>query len=406
MTLDDSKHWSPDTLLAHMGRTPGEHKGAVNPPVYHASTVLFPTVTALEESVRKRNDAGHFHYGRFGTPTSHALEQALARLEGGDHALVLPSGVAAISTTLLAHCGPGDHLLMVDSVYGPARSLCETLLRRLGIETEYYNPRIGAGIARLIRPNTKLVYLESPGSLTFEIQDLPAIAEPAHRQGVAVAIDSTWGTPLFHTPLALGADLVIHAATKYIVGHADAMLGAVVMRKERYMPVRLAATALGHTVAADDCYLALRGLRTLSVRLQRHQETGLTLAKWLQGRQEVARVIHPALPDHPDHALWQRDFRGATGLFAVELKPCSRPAVEAMLNGFSLFGMGFSWGGFESLALLTDPSHLRDAVPWPTGAGPLLRIHAGLEDPADLIADLERGFERLRSVQGGRDGTA
>jgi hypothetical protein len=259
MTLDDSKHWSLDTLLAHTGRTPGEHKGAVNPPVYHASTVLFPTVTALEESVRKRNDPGHFHYGRFGTPTSHALEQALARLEGGDHALVLPSGVAAISTTLLAHCGPGDHLLMVDSVYGPARSLCETLLRRLGIETEYYDPRIGAGIARLIRPNTKLVYLESPGSLTFEIQDLPAIAEPAHRQGVAVAIDSTWGTPLFHTPLALGADLVIHAATKYIVGHADAMLGAVVMRKDRYLPVRLAATALGHTVAADDCYLALRG---------------------------------------------------------------------------------------------------------------------------------------------------
>jgi cystathionine beta-lyase len=309
--------------------------------------------------------------------------------------------VAAIATTLLAYCGARDHLLMVDSVYGPARSLCDTLLRRVGVETEYYDPRIGGGIARLMKPNTKLVYLESPGSLTFEIQDLPAIAEAAHDRGAAVAIDSTWATPLFHQPLPLGADVVIHAATKYIVRHADAMLGAVVMRKESYTPLRLTATALGYSVAADDCYLALRGLRTLSVRLQRHQETGLRLARWLQGRPEVERVIHPALPDHPDHALWRRDFRGAPGLFAVQLKPCPRPALEAMLNGLRLFGMGFSWGGFESLVVLSDPTKIRTAVPWPAEAGPLLRIHAGLEDPGDLIADLDEGFDRLGKAEGG-----
>jgi cystathionine beta-lyase len=399
MSLESSKPLSADTLLVHAGASPAEQNGAVNPPVYHASTVLFPTVAALEESVRKRNEPGHFHYGRFGTPTSRAFEEAVARLEGGDHALALPSGVAAIAATLLAHCGSGDHLLMVDSVYGPARSLCDTLLRRLGVETEYYDPRVGAGIGKLMRPNTKLVYLESPGSLTFEIQDLPAIAEAAHRAGARVAIDSTWATPLFHRPLALGADVVIHAATKYIVGHSDAMLGAVVMRKDGYMPLRLTATALGYSVAADDCYLGLRGLRTLSVRLQRHQENGLALARWLRRRPEVERVIHPALPDHPDHALWRRDFQGANGLFAVQLKPCPRGALEAMLNGLKLFGMGFSWGGFESLVLLADPAKLRTAVPWP-GGGPLLRVHAGLEDPADLVADLEAGFDRLARTQG------
>ena len=401
MSFDPAKTTRLDTRLLHLGSVPAEQKGAVNPPVYHASTVLFPTVAAMEKSVRKRNEPVQFHYGRFGTPTSHALGDALAGLEGADHAIVMPSGVAAIAATLLGHCGAGDHLLMVDSVYSPIRSLCEGLLRRLGIDTEYYDPHIGAGIAALIRENTRLVYLESPGSLTFEIQDLPAIAEAAHRLGAAVAIDNTWATPLFHNPLALGADLVIHAATKYIVGHSDAMLGAVAMRKERYMPVRLAATALGYSAAGDDCYLALRGLRTLSVRLERHQSTALKLAEWLQGRREVDRVIHPALPDHPDHAVWRRDFRGASGLFGVQLRPCPRPAVEAMLNGLKLFGMGLSWGGFKSLILLADPGHVRSAVPWPDDAGPLLRVHAGLEDLQDLIEDLEAGFGRLAAAAGG-----
>ncbi len=398
MSLPTSEPIALETLLVHAGSAPSEHRGAVNPPVYHASTVLFPTLQDLEDSVRRRNEPGHFHYGRFGTPTSHALEQAVARLEGGDHALALPSGMAAVATTLLSRCRAGDHLLMTDSVYGPARGLCEGLLPRLGIEVTFYDPRIGAGIARLMRPNTRLVYLESPGSLTFEVQDLPAIAEVAHRGGASVAIDSTWATPLFHAPLSLGADIVIHAATKYIVGHSDAMLGLVVARKEGYPPLRLTATALGYSVAADDCYLSLRGLRTLAVRLRRHQETGLALARWLQARPEVERVIHPALPDHPDHGLWLRDFRGASGLFAVQLKPCSRGALEAMLNGMRLFGLGFSWGGFESLILLGDPARIRTAVPWPADGGPLLRIHAGLEEPADLIADLTAGFARLAAA--------
>ena len=275
MTAESAKPLSLDTRILRLGSVPAEQSGAVNPPVYHASTVLFSTVAALEESVQKRNAPAHFHYGRFGTPTSHALEEALAKLEGGDHAIALPSGVSAVAATVLARCGPGDHLLMVDTVYGPARGLCEGLLRRLGIETEYYDPRVGAGIAALIRPNTRLVYLESPGSLTFEVQDLPAIAAAAHGTGAVVAIDNTWATPVFLNPLALGADIVIHAATKYIVGHADAMMGAVVMRKEHYMPLRLTATALGYSVAPDDSYLTLRGLRTLSVRLERHQSTGL-----------------------------------------------------------------------------------------------------------------------------------
>lgn len=401
MSFSSRTSISADTLIVHAGSSPSEQRGAVNPPVYRASTVLFATLAALEESVRKRNEPGHFHYGRFGTPTSRALEEALARLEGGDHALVLPSGIAAIATTLLAHCGSGDHLLMVDSVYGPVRGLCDTLLRRLGVETEFYDPRIGAGIARLMRANTKLVYLESPGSLTFEIQDLPTIAAAAHAGGAVVAFDNTWATPLFHNPLALGADIVIQAATKYIVGHCDAMLGALVMHEEGYMPLRLTASALGYSVSADDCYLGLRGLRTLAVRLQRHQETGLALARWLQSRPEVSRVIHPALPDHPDHSLWLRDFRGACGLFAVQFNPYRRAALEAMLNGLGLFAMGFSWGGFESLVLLCDPSSIRTALAWPAAAGPLLRIHAGLEDPADLIADLEAGFRRLAAADGG-----
>ncbi|WP_119458486.1 cystathionine beta-lyase [Rhodospirillaceae bacterium SYSU D60014] len=384
-----------DTLIGHAGCRPQDNHGIINPPVYHASTVLFPSVAALEEAVRDRFD--RVYYGRYGTPTTFALEEAVAALEQGDRAIALPSGLAAIAATLTALLKAGDHLLMVDSVYEPVRTLCNRTLARFGVTTTYYDPLIGAGVADLIRPETRLVYLESPGSLTFEVQDIPAIAAAAHAAGALVAMDNTWATPLFFKPFRHGVDISIHAATKYIVGHSDAMLGLVVTKDPHYRTIKASAQAMGYCAAPDDCYLALRGLRTLSVRLQRHQETGLALARWLRQRPEVAQVLHPGLPDDPGHALWRRDFSGATGLFSIVLNPVSKAALAAMLDGMTLFGMGFSWGGFESLILPVKPEAVRTATSW-SAPGPTLRLHAGLEDPQDLITDLERGFDRLRAA--------
>jgi cystathionine beta-lyase len=283
---------------------------------------------------------------------------------------------------------------MTDSVYQPVRTFCDRFLKRFGVETTYYDPLAGAGIAALIRPNTRVVYLESPGSLTFEVQDVPAIAEAAHAAGALVIFDNTWATPLCCKPLRLGADVVVHAATKYLVGHSDAMLGVVVASAALWRKIKLNGHGMGFAAAPDDCYLALRGLRTLSVRLRRHEASALALARWLALRPEVERLLHPALPGDPGHALWKRDFTGACGLFGVVLKPCPEPALAAMLDGLKLFGMGFSWGGYESLILPAKPAQLRTATQW-EAAGPTLRIHAGLEDPQDLIADLEAGFARL-----------
>ena len=391
--MRDKINYGSETLLTHAGNHPEDNHGIVNPPVYHASTVLFPTVEKLEHAQKDRLSG--VYYGRYGTPTTFALEEAVGALEGGGRAIALPSGLAAIGATLLSLLQTGDHLLMVDSAYGPARGICDKTLARFGIETTYYDPLVGAGIADLMRPNTRLVYLESPGSLTFEVQDVPAIVAAAHAKGALVALDNTWATPLFFRALDHGVDIVIHAATKYIVGHSDAMLGIVVTRDEAlYRTIRLAAHGMGHCAAPDDCYLALRGLRTLSVRLQRHQENGLALARWLQGRPEVARVLHPGLPEHPGHALWRRDFRGASGLFAMVLQPSPPRAVAAMVEGLRLFGMGASWGGYESLLLPVKPETMRTATRWAPG-GPTLRLHAGLEAVGDLIADLEQGFARL-----------
>ncbi len=386
-----------DTLIGHAGNRPWAHRGVVNPPVYHASTILFPTMAEMEESIRHINEPGRVHYGRYGTPTTFALEEAVARLEGGEQAIALPSGLAAITVALTAFLGSGDHLLMVDTVYGPARKFCAGALARFGVETTFYDPLIGAGIADLIRPNTRVVYLESPGSLTFEVQDVPAIAAAAHAAGARVMIDNTWATPLYFKPFRHGVDVSIHAATKYIVGHSDAMLGVIVTSSELFPTIKSTAHGFGHAAAPDDCYLALRGFRTLSVRLQRHRETALTLARWLQARPEVERVLYPALPEDPGNLLWRRDFTGATGLFGVVLKPYPKHAVAALVDGMTLFGMGFSWGGYESLILPTHPETMRSATRWPA-QGPTLRIHAGLEDPGDLIADLERGFERLNAT--------
>lgn len=384
-----------DTLIGHAGCHPQDNHGIINPPVYHASTVLFPSVAALEEAVKDRFD--RVYYGRYGTPTTFALEEAVAALEQGDRAIALPSGLAAIAATLTALLKAGDHLLMVDSAYEPVRKLCDRTLARFGVTTTYYDPLIGAGIADLITPETRLVYLESPGSLTFEVQDVPAIAAAAHAAGALVAMDNTWATPLFFKPFRHGVDISIHAATKYIVGHSDAMLGLVVTKDPHYRTIKTSAQAMGYAAAPDDCYLALRGLRTLSVRMRRHQETGLALARWLQQRPEVAKVLHPGLPDDPGHALWRRDFAGASGLFSIVLNPVPKAALAAMLDGMTLFGMGFSWGGFESLILPVRPEATRTATSW-TAPGPTLRLHAGLEDPRDLIADLERGFDRLRAA--------
>ena len=389
------KDAKPDTLLAHAGRNPEANFGIVNPPVYHASTVLFPTLEALEAS--DRNPFEIVNYGRVGTPTSHAFEEAVAAVEGGWRAVTAASGLAAIATALTAFTKTGDHILMTDSAYGPTRRVCNDILARYGVETEYYDPLIGAGIAGLIRPNTSVVFLESPGSLTFEVQDVPAIARAAKAAGATVLMDNTWATPLFFKPFEHGVDVSIHAATKYIVGHADAMLGLMVCTEASWPIIKKNAVRFGTCAGPDDLYLGLRGLRTMSVRLKRHQESALALADWLASRPEVARILHPARPGDPGHELWKRDFTGASGLFAAVFKAVPKTALAAMLDGLELFGMGYSWGGFESLVLPAHPAAIRTATKW-QAEGPLIRFHAGLEDVDDLIRDLDRGFARLNAA--------
>ncbi|MFZ5534062.1 MAG: cystathionine beta-lyase [Pseudomonadota bacterium] len=388
-----------ETALTHLGRDPERFDGVVNPPVYRASTVLFPSLAALE-AASHRPFTGTY-YGRFGTPTTFALEEAMAALEGAHRAVAVESGLAAITTTLLALLSPGDHLLMVDTVYGPTRLFCDGLLARMGVSTTYYAPR--ADIAALIRPETRLVFAESPGSLTFEVQDVPALCAAAHARGVPVALDNTWATPLYFKAFAHGVDVSIHAATKYVVGHADAMLGVINVDAAHYERIKKTAVTLGHCAGSEECALGLRGLRTLAVRLARHQATALTLIDWLSARPEVRGVRYPAWPQDPDYGLWRRDFRGASGLFAIELAPCTREALAAFVDGLALFGLGYSWGGFESLLLPVHPEHTRTATPWTT-AGPWLRIHAGLEAPEDLIEDLAAGFERWQRAGGAAGG--
>jgi cysteine-S-conjugate beta-lyase len=397
MTQDPSgeRRFHRDTLLAHLGGTPAERHGAVNPPVYRASTIVFPTVADWEAS-RDPRRYDVVRYGQIGTPTTFALEEAIAALEGGYKAMLLPSGLAAVTTALLALLKSGDHLLMVDTAYAPTRHFCNHILTRYGIATTYYDPCIGSGAASLIQPNTKVVFVESPGSLTFEVQDVPAIAEVAHRAGAAVVMDNTWATPYFFPAIARGVDVSILAATKYIGGHADVMLGTIATTEPFYRPIRSMVAELGYCVSPDDAYLALRGLRTLGLRLERHHRNALQVAEWLSGRPEVARVLYPALPSDAGHAIWKRDFTGATGLFGVLLQPAPKAAIDAMLDGFRLFAMGASFGGFESLAVPFNPKRYRSAVPWQEER-PLVRLHVGLEDPADLIADLEAGLERLRA---------
>ncbi len=386
-----------DTIIVTAGRKPEENHGFVNPPVYHASTIISATVEERRERAAKRWEPDVFTYGRQGTPTHQALEEAIAALEGGWRGICLGSGLAAINAAMLAFLSTGDHILMVDSVYGPGRKFCNDFAGRFGVETTYYDPMIGAGIKDLIRDNTKIVYLESPGSITFEVQDVRAIADAAHEAGCVVILDNTWSAGVFFKPFEHGVDVSVQAATKYIVGHSDVMLGTITVTEEHWRRVRASAAQTAAASGPDDVYLALRGFRTLKVRLLRHFETGLVLARWLAERDEVDRVLHPALPGAVGHEFWKRDFTGASGLFGVVLKDgYSDDAVAAMLNGLELYGMGASWGGYESLILPTVPARIRTATNW-TGPGPALRIHAGLEDPEDLIADLDEGFERLNA---------
>jgi len=380
----------PDTRVVNAGRDPGAQYGFVNPPVYHASTVLYPSA---EDFAARR---GRYQYGRRGTPTTEALEQAVAELEGPRCAGValLPSGLAAIAAALSSVVRAGDHVLVTDSAYGPTRMFCDQILSRLGVTTTYYDPLIGGGIAALLQPNTRAVFVESPGSLSFEMQDVPAIAQAAHAGGALVLMDNTWATPLYFRALDFGVDLSIHAGTKYFGGHADVMIGTVAANSATVANLNNYVRLSGLCVGPDDIYLGLRGLRTLAVRLDRHYRSGLTVARWLEQRPEVLRLLHPAMPSHPGHALWKRDFTGASGLFSVVLKPAPQQAVYAFLDALDLFGIGASWGGFESLAIPFDCTSVRTATHWAPG-GPAVRFHIGLEDVDDLIADLERGFAAL-----------
>ena len=376
----------PETRLVVAGREYAEH-GIVNPAVYHASTITFPTVKTLHERDQP------YTYGRKGTPTSRAVETAIAAMEGGHDCKISSSGLAAITTTLLAFLKTGEHLLMPDTAYHPARMLCDSVLKGLGIETTYYDPLIGRGIAGLMRANTKVVYCESPGSQTMEVQDIPAIADVAHSKDCIVVLDNTWAAGFYFNAFAHGCDISVQAATKYIVGHSDAMLGSTVCNEKTWGQFKHTYELMGQFAGPDDMYLALRGLRTMSVRLERHMRNAMAVAEWLRGRSEVESVLYPALSNAPGHAVWKRDFSGASGLFSVVLKPASDQALAAMLDDLSLFGMGFSWGGFESLVVPFKP--VRTATTW-TAPGPCLRFHIGLESPDDLIDDLKQGFERLK----------
>ena len=377
-----------ETRLVQAGRAPFDQHGFVNTPIYRGSTVLYRTADDLEHR------RGAYTYGTKGTPTTASLETAWSEIAGAAGTVLVPSGLAAIAVALMSCLKAGDHLLVPDSVYRPTRHFCDTMLARFGVETTYYDPLIGAGIAALFRPNSRAVLTEAPGSQSFEMQDIPAIAAAAHARDMVVLMDNTWATPLFFPPHARGVDIAIEAGTKYLSGHSDLLLGLVSANARCWRSLRATFDAMAVCAGPEDVYLALRGLRTMAVRLARHQESALAVARWLQARPEVLRVLHPALETDPGHAIWKRDFKGASGLFSVILKPVPHAAVHAFLDSLTLFGMGFSWGGFESLVIPFDCAEYRTATIWAPG-GPGVRFQIGLEDVGDLTADLDRGFAAM-----------
>ncbi|MDH6229910.1 cystathionine beta-lyase [Mesorhizobium soli] len=373
------------TRLAHAGNDPRDYHGFVNPPVVHASTVLFPNAATMASRAQK------YTYGTRGTPTTDALAAAMDALEGSAGTIIVPSGLAAVTVPLLAFVAAGDHVLIVDSVYAPTRHFADTMLKRLGVEVEYYDPHVGAGIAALMKPNTKVVFTESPASNTFEVQDIPAISKAAHAGGAVVMMDNTWATPLYFKPLDYGVDISIHAATKYPAGHSDVLLGTVSANAACWERLHEAFLTLGACAAPDDVYQVLRGLRTMGVRLERHEQSTLEIARWLETQPGVARVLHPGLESHPDHQLWKRDFSGSSGIFSVVLQGGGQKEAHAFLDALEIFGLGYSWGGYESLAVHV---YLGDRViakgPY---EGPLIRLQIGLENVEDIKADIARGLK-------------
>jgi cystathionine beta-lyase len=382
---------SERTRLVHAGREPFEQHGFVNTPIYRGSTVLYPTTDDL---LHRR---GRYSYGTKGTPTTNSLESAWTELTGAAGTVLAPSGLAAVTVALMSCLKAGDHLLMTDSVYLPTRQFCNGVLRNFGVETTYYDPEIGAGIGALIRPNTTAVFTEAPGSQSFEMQDIPAIAEVAHRHGAVVLMDNTWATPLLFPPHERGVDLAIEAGTKYLSGGSDLLLGMVSANERCFKRLRETYDSFAMCPGPEDVFLGLRGLRTMALRLREHGTQALEMSRWLEGRPEVARVLHPAMETYPGHEIWKRDFKGSSGLFSIILKPCSDRALAAMLDGLSLFGMGYSWGGFESLVIPFNCATYRTATKWEPG-GHALRFHIGLEDLDDLKRDLDAGFARLRET--------
>jgi len=382
---------SADTIVTHTGRQPDKHWGYVNTPVYRGSTIVFPTLDALESTEPR------FDYGRTGNPSSAAVEDCVSELEGAAGTVLSPSGLTAISLALLTVLRAGDEVLITDASYQPTRRVSDGLLTRMGVGVRYYDPRIGGGLADLVTDKTRAIFVESPGSLTFEIQDLLAIVALAKPRDIAVIVDNSWATPIHHNPLALGADIVVHAGTKMFVGHSDAMFGTTSANEKWWKDLKRTHLMLGLCASPDDCFLAARGLRTLALRMREHSAHSIELARWLEQQEGVRRVIHPALSSHPDHALFARDFRGAGSVFSILLDPKPREALAAMVDGFGLFSMGWSWGGFESLALPIRPERIRTIVKWDE-PGPMLRLHIGLEGVDDLRADLAAGLARYRAA--------
>lgn len=383
MAKVDAGKMGTNTRLAHIGNNPHDYFGFVNPPVVHASTVLFPDSATLVSRAQK------YTYGTRGTPTTDALATAINELEGSAGTIIVPSGLAAVTVPLLTFAASGDHVLIVDSVYGPTRHFADTMLKRLGVEVQYYEPHIGGGIADLIRPNTTIVFTESPASNTFEVQDIPAISKAAHAAGAIVMMDNTWATPLLFRPLDHGVDVSIHAATKYPAGHSDVLLGTVSANEKCWQRLEEGFVTLGCCSGPEDVYQVLRGLRTMGIRLDRHQKTAMELATWLEQQPGIARVLHPALPSHPDHQIWKRDFNGASGVFSIVLAGGGQKQQHAFVDALDLFGIGYSWAGFESLAV---PVFLGDRTIPVSYEGPVIRLQIGLEDVEDLRTDLTRGL--------------